>query len=745
MYNKISPIILNLAKSHGSGSVHISQPNAESEMLAGKLFILADLDLKKNDGDKFLDFLISELEENYYNNEKLLLIGKVDGLKAENIFEAALSKTNKAISEFLKDHKLQLNPNKTNISLGVASGNKLHFASYGKNKAVLIYRRSDGYEIINVDNQAKTAPINSSSSNEKKPTKVNNLFSSIISGEIPLSSYFLFLSEATREYLSNEELVKVVTKLPPIVAAEQIKNNLAKINSFVPFLGIIIKNTTDSLGQEVKESSREPLSAHHSISNLNDTEEKTENMLSPAGLISLSRAGRNLRNLLKTNPNPKENNKKDTENQNTEAGKPAYIGPKLKDRGKSLNLPSASSFLKTPKVRLKKTSRSFAKNLARAIKSLPLLFSADFWKGLSKSINLWFRGLSRKHMALFVAMIIILAALLSSILYLSHQRNIKQAEEAFNLAVTEIEEKEALIQSYLLYENREGAGKVLENIEELANELPQTEDYQINTYSEIRDRISNWKDTILGIERIDEANQGAEYTDLNLHSLVVAGDNAYATSNDEIYQLNLADASSENLSVESSQNKLGVYDEINETAYFLDSEKAILINNNNQNINTYKLSDYNGEDSFAVYNSRIYLLNSSDKQIYRYSTNGSSRTNWLNSGVDITGASDLYIDGSIYLLYSNGGIKKYHTGSEESYNFEAPESEIDSATRLIGDANKLYYLSNQNRVTVINKSDGKLLGQYIFNKLQIDDIAISSDTKTIYLLANSSIYSFKLP
>lgn len=743
MYNKISPIILNLAKSQGSGIVHISQPNAESEMLAGKLFVLADLDLKKSDGEKFLDFLVSELEENYYNNDKLLLIGKVDGLKAENIFEAALSKTNKAISEFLKDHKLQLDPNKTNLSLGIASGNKLHFASYGKNKAVLIYRRSDGYEIINVDSQAKTAPTNTSSANEKKPTKVNNLFSSIISGEIPLSSYFLFLSEATREYLSNEELVKVVTKLPPIVAAEQIKNNLAKINSFVPFLGIIIKNTTDSLGQEVKESSREPLSAHHSISNLNDTEEKTENMLSPAGLISLSRAGRNLRNLLKTNT--PESNKKDRENKNTESDKPTYIGPKLKHKNKSLNLPSASSFLKTPKVRLKKTSRSFAKNLARVIKSIPLIFSPDFWKGLFKSITLWFRGLSRKHMLLFVAMVLILVALLSSILYLSHQRNIKQAEEAFNLAVTEIEEKEALIQSYLLYENREGAGKVLDNIKELADKLPRAEDYQINIYTEIQNRIVNWKDTILGIERINEANQVAEYSDLNLHSLVVAGDNTYAASNDEIYQLNLEAASSENLDAKSKQTNFGIYDEINETAYFLDSEKAILINNNNQNINTYNLSDYNGEGNFAVYNSRIYLLNSSDKQIHRYSTNGNSRANWLNSGIDISGANDLYIDGSIYLLYSNGDIKKYHTGSEESYDFEPPESTIESATRLIGDANKLYYLSNQNRVTVINKSDGKLLGQYIFNNLQIDDIAISSDAKTIYLLANSSIYNFKLP
>ena len=175
MYNKIASIILNLAKVPGSGAVHVSQPDAEKEKIAGKLFILAEIGGKKSDIEKFLDFLITELEENYYSDEKILLIGKIEGLKPENIFEAALAKTNKSINEFLKDHKFKLDPATADLTLGVICGNKLHFSSFGKNRASLIYRRQDGFEIINVEADAKLSE-DKNEKDDKKTIKGSYLF-----------------------------------------------------------------------------------------------------------------------------------------------------------------------------------------------------------------------------------------------------------------------------------------------------------------------------------------------------------------------------------------------------------------------------------------------------------------------------------------------------------------------------------------------------------------------------------------
>ncbi len=182
MYNKIAQIILNSGKINGVSDVFVAQPDALKENLAGKIFVLAELDGKKSDGQKVFDFIVSDLNDNYYNDEKIMFRDKIEGLKIENIFEAALSKTNKNLGEFLAQHKIRINSSTTNITLGVVYENKLHFSGFGKNRALLIYRRGDGYEIINVEASAESLPERGvKGDNLSAQTPV--LFSSVISGD----------------------------------------------------------------------------------------------------------------------------------------------------------------------------------------------------------------------------------------------------------------------------------------------------------------------------------------------------------------------------------------------------------------------------------------------------------------------------------------------------------------------------------------------------------------------------------
>ena len=236
MYNKIAPIILNSGKANGFSDVFIAQPDSLKETLAGKIFIIAEISGKKTDGRKILNFLISSLDDNYYNDEKILLRDKIEGLKIENIFEAAIAKTNKNLNEFLASEKIKLNTAATNLTVGVIFENKLYFSSFGKNRALLIYRHGEQYEVINVEANAAEVDTGKETNDKDHATpRQPSFFSSVISGEIPAGSYFVFSSEAMPEYISNRDLISIISKLPPIVAAEQIKNILAKINSFIPF------------------------------------------------------------------------------------------------------------------------------------------------------------------------------------------------------------------------------------------------------------------------------------------------------------------------------------------------------------------------------------------------------------------------------------------------------------------------------------------------------------------------------
>ncbi len=64
MYYKIASLVLNTGKHQtGSREVYVAQPDAVKENLAGKLFLLAEIDGKKMDLKKVIDFVISSLDD----------------------------------------------------------------------------------------------------------------------------------------------------------------------------------------------------------------------------------------------------------------------------------------------------------------------------------------------------------------------------------------------------------------------------------------------------------------------------------------------------------------------------------------------------------------------------------------------------------------------------------------------------------------------------------------------------------
>lgn len=739
MYNKIASIILNLAKAPGSGAVYVSQPDAEREKIAGKLFVLAEIEGKKNDIDKLIDFIIEELEENYYHDEKILLIGKLEGLKIENIFEAALAKTNKSLNEFIKDHKIKLDPGATDLSVGVICGSKIHFSSFGRNRSLLIYRRADGYEIINVDTEAKTNEIK----DNKKAPSASNIFSSVISGEVPLGSYFIFASESLPEYISGLELVKIITKLPPIVAAEQIKNVLAKINNYVPFLGIIIKNTNEDPAKKLEDIPSSPRSAHNSISSLSHTEKKTEHMLAPAGLINITSFKRTAKALfdrvgikLKQRPSKVKTEPAD------------YMNASKKS--KMLNLPNSSSFLKPPKVFLKKSSSNLMSGLKSFLSFIPKLFSPKLWQSFFKSIIAWFKGLNRKNAFLFASLIIVFVVMTFSITNLNKQKKEKADLNNFNIVLNEIKEKEALIDSFLLYDNSDGAINVLNNIESLVESMPDKKDYQVSAKEELIARITNLQDKILGIKRIDKLESIATYPDIDLKSIIKTKDKLYANSDSSIFTLDLNNNESDKLDldlgqIEASRLSLNAADK--EELYFFSGDKVSVLNPKDNSVKTSTLANYNKDDSYSsfdTYNNKLYLLSSAKNQIYSYSSDFKLRTDWFKEDVDTSSFSDIYIDGDIYALNISAKIAKYRRGASMPYESKEILPQISNAKKLRGDNKNLYVLADDNRFLIINKENGKLASQYIFSDLNIIDFSLDSDSKNVLFLAGDQIYSFPL-
>ncbi|MDI3496470.1 MAG: hypothetical protein PWQ35_491, partial [Patescibacteria group bacterium] len=674
-------------------------------------------------------------------DDKILLIGKIDGLEAENIFEAALAKTNKSLNEFSKDYHLKLDPNTTNITLGVVLGTKLYFSSFGHNRAILIYRRKEGYEIINVDNAAKDLENTSTSEKIKKSQKEISLFSSVLSGEIPLNSYFVFASESLSEVISGKELVKIITKLPPIVAAEQIKNNLARINYHVPFLGIIIKNTTDKSGQEIGET-KTPLTAQNSISSLNYTEEKTETMLAPAGLINLKKAGRNLKKWLGLKKEKKVTTNISKQLPNLE---------EKKDKTKTLNLPNASSFLRPQKVLLKKSSHHFQNGFKTFISFLPKLVTASFWKNFATNFKNRLKGTNRKSLFLSLSLIVVVIALITSITLVLQNRAKQAQKESFNLTLSQIEEKEALLDSYLLYNNKDGANRVLDDIKEMTRALPEKEEYQISAKEILNSRLSLLTDKVLGLNHVSAGSPLATYAELDLNKIQVAGDKLYGYNSNNLWELSLTNNNTTPIELEANLLSQSTYYPDNKTLYLRDDDKIISLNTETNKTTINTLTNYNNSLNYSglgVWGSRVYLLSPSENQIFRYTTNFASRNEWLNDDNDLSTASDIHIDGDIYVLAKNGAITKFRLGKKEAFPTLPLIPETEEANKLMGNNDFLYILVGDNRLVRVNKNKtddynpGEEIKQYLFSDIILDDIALVSDG-SLYLLSANQIYSFR--
>ncbi|MFA5155231.1 MAG: hypothetical protein WC453_02250 [Patescibacteria group bacterium] len=745
MYNKIASIILNSAKAAGLSDVYVAQPDSLKENLAGKIFVLAEIGGKKNDGRKVFDFLVSALEDNYYNDEKILFRGKIEGLKIENIFEAAVTKTNKNLADFLTAEKIQINPHAANITIGVIYENKLHFANFGGNRALLVYRHGENYELINVEANAAEAPDNVEAG-EPVAAKSTKLFSSVISGEIPLSSYFVFTSEALPEYLSGKELINILTKLPPITAAEQIKSILAKMNTYVPFLGIIIKNTTGLPGQETREELEEKLAARSSVSSLNYTEEKTEQMLAPAGLINFAKLFRQFKELAGRWPKAGLSARKKKYLRPEESARVVPSAPEL-GQIKSLSSVRADSFLIKEKIFFKKKPGWPGILLKKSGQYVVSLFSPETWSGLSAKLKNWVKALSPKNRWLFGALGLLVVIFIGSLLFTNwrHERQLAQAE--FTRLAAAIEEKENAIDAHLLYNDEAGAGQLLLEAQALIASLPQrTKDEQAG-YQRLAERLAAMSEKIQKIVKVGAADKVNDLSGLGAESLVYAAGKLYAAGGNTIYELTPGRADSVKSSLDGVSRLSRPDFEGGDYIYYQAAGQLARFNIKSKASNLIKItgSDFSQSAAFRIFNGNLYALIPGQGQIYKY-TKFATKSDWLKAEADLSRAVDLGIDGSIYVLNSDGRVQKFYLNKPADYSAAPLMPTMTGASKLIvGDKLLYVFEGGSKRLAVLAKSDGHLINQYVVDSLdQPRDVAVDEAGRIAYFLAGETVYKISL-
>lgn len=733
----------------------ISQPSAEQENLLGRLFIMLEFKSRQTELIRLANFLVEQIKTNYYRNEQIILLEKTASVKVEHIFESAISKLNQNIIEFLQAEKIKFSPANLNITIGIICHSQLHFATLGHNKALLIYQpkgskvASDAelpsdkkYDLINITK--KTADPTQEIFN------LNKLFSNIINGSIPVGGYFVFTNEALYEYLSEKQLVDIITTLPPASAVEQIKNVLQQTNVYVPFLGLIIKNgreTSTSImpkptirAQQTAGRPVNPIPAPTpnflpadtglgSFEALNETEEKTAQILNPTGLLNFKK--------IKSIINRLDLNKwKKAQSRNTLTFK------------NQLAIKHKLSFNRL--FNIAKTTGQVL--LGGSVGLMKTITDKDKIGQLKNNLVAKKKRLSKKHLIMLGVLAVVILGLVGNLIYSGIKNKRLAAEQAYADQVELIRQKQSQIETFLIYDNLTEARDNLVAIDQLLQELPQDTPTRQQTYQELKNNFNEKNDRINHVTRL-EPRIVADLSPAQPDNLVLVSNKLYLAdnSNKKIYSLDPTDGQNAPILDNALVKNLSwpALDDNNNIYYLSSSNSVVAFDPSSQritNLSSNELSD--NISTLTVYGNRVYIFATKDKQIYRYNRYDDTLANqrgWLDSD-ELSNIQSMSIEGYIYLI-ADKTIYKYGGGHKQVFILENIYPEFTDPQKIIALQNyEIFYVLEpaNNRLVVFNKS-GRFLAQYTSDDFQdLKDFTVDEVGQKAYVLGQNKVYELPL-
>ncbi len=720
---KLATIVANAEKKiNGEALIFVAEPSLEQERLAGKLFAIIEIEARKNDAKSVANFIVERANINYYENEKLSLRDRIEDLKIENIFETVLVKTNSDLVDFLINKKISIRPQDVNITIGIIYEDQIHFSNTGKNKPMLLHRENDGkYKMINIkcDEHGGGNDYN-----------LKKIFSSIISGEIPAKSYFIFANESLSEYLFNKEIIEVISKLAPAGAAEQAKNTLLSLNLQAPFLGIIIKNNAGDLDPDERQNTNtlntvSEAKVAPAIPYISEVDKKPKNIeketaaiLSSGGIINTEKIKENVINIIKDN--------------------------------KVINAISATS----QKI-IENANRPKVENIT------PTSIDKEFLNDHSP----------RRQVLKIAGIILTLAVVVfaGSLLFKNHSNKQIATEIRVKSQKETIEQKENQIDSYLLYKNEKEAGGVLSELKTIidglnADDIKNIDNYTvlINKYQALSDQI-NHVVKIIPLSLKNTINFSELSADAVIDNITIVNDGGvkklYASANNKktIFKRNIND--SVNGVITSDKIKSGNNYPIvvkNNLIYYIDQNQITTLNTKNDQLsfNALNLSADKNPTGISLYNDKLYMFEKTARQVLKFSLlNGvyDKPETRLSLGIENMDINSFAIEldksrsdlGSVYLL-KNNTVQKFYNSKQQNLNLAAVTPAIAAATEVKVLKN-IYVMEPQNKRVIVFDKNGKLVKQFQSDELNnLKDFSVDETTNIIYFLNGNSVLETSL-
>lgn len=662
-----------------------------------------------DESEKIIKTIVNTLKEKYYN--QISTSPDPSKLNLETIFEYALQKTNEKLSELIQISHINFPIENLNYVIAVAKPDKtskdvdFYFTQQGLINVSLLHKtKQNNYKLINIVENAPKA---------QEDTGSLKFFSSTLSGKIYYHDAIFISTEIFNNYIPPHKVNKILSTNDLTTAIDYFKTliNNVKNNSYLTYASIFVKM------EEKRTADPTPIS-QKSMDNLISTKEKTEKFLTPTFTLNIRDTFFGLIQKVK----PKKKNKK-------------LAGIKQQ----------------------KKVKFGFLKYIANAI-MMGITAIGSFFKSIFKvfsskkdlkAVKQKVFTLNKMNKSIIIAVVVLIAILISSIFWIQHRKEVKLELEAYTQKIQTIQNNINDAQVNLIYKNEGKSLELIKKAEDDVNYLPQATSNQKANYQELLTQISNIKNKLLHIEKLvpqllTEVSINSE--PVILKGLKSIGDDLLAFGeNNALFKVTGQSVSSP------------VYSDKGDIYWGATDERSIFITNQNQLLefkgdNLTPLSsawaDNQTITGLQLYGNRLYILDAAQQSIFKYQgADGGfgAAQSWIKDKKDanLTTTVDLAIDGNIYTLDKSGKINMFYNGALETFDQAPIEPSLTSASKIYTttDLNNIYILEGK-RIVVLNK-DGRFITQYLFETLQapIFDFVVTGADAKITLISANKVYS----